>query len=79
VDVPVALESATGSATVRLGASSPVPYPVPGNAVLSVPRTVGLPLDAFTAVGLVARTQAFREAVEALGGYDTREMGRRIR
>jgi hypothetical protein len=47
VDVPVALESATGSATVRLGASSPVPYPVPGNA----PRTVRLPLDAFTAVG----------------------------
>jgi hypothetical protein len=50
VDLLVELESPTGSATVRLGTSSPVPYPLPAAQVLSVPRTVRLPLDAFTAV-----------------------------
>jgi hypothetical protein len=50
LDLFVELDSPTGSATLRLGASSPIPYPLPGVAVLSVPRTVRLPIDAFTAM-----------------------------
>jgi dienelactone hydrolase len=50
LDLLVQLESPGGSATVRLGAAAAVPYPLPGVSTLSVPRTIRLPLDAFTAV-----------------------------
>jgi dienelactone hydrolase len=50
LDLLVELESAGGSATVRVGAAAAVPYPLPGTKTLSVPRTIRLPLDAFTAV-----------------------------
>jgi dienelactone hydrolase len=50
VDLLVELESPSGTATVRLGSAAAIPYPLPAVSVLSVPRTIRLPLDAFTAV-----------------------------
>lgn len=51
LDLFVELESPSGNAMLRLGSSALIPYPAPGfGGALAVPRTIRLPIDAFTAM-----------------------------